>query len=108
MLQVRHHNDRRVRGLISKDAAARLGLASQAALVLSAVSLRGGSCQVCEIEAVGRVPVVDPVATAVERCGEWNYDIGSRRATTLHAISASADLGVYVCRHRVEGYVIRR
>jgi hypothetical protein len=105
--QVRHHDDRRVRGLVSKDAAARLGLASQAALVLSAVSLRRGGVQIREVEAVGGGPVVDRVATAVERCGEWNYDIGSRRATALHAVSASADLGVYDCRHRAEGYVIR-
>jgi hypothetical protein len=84
VVQARHVNDRRVRGLIGHDAGARLGLSIVATLGLSAVGFRRDGVQIREVEAVGnRFPVSGIVGTAGERSGNWDDDVSSRWTTTL-------------------------
>jgi hypothetical protein len=102
--QVRNKKHRRVLGLGSNNADARLRRDVPPTLVLSAVSIRRHSVVVREIIAPALVTF-----GAVERFGEWDADALHFWASALFASDASAwaHSTVHVCRDRVVGKVVR-
>jgi hypothetical protein len=107
--QVRGYNDdRRVFSLGSNDPGAilRIGPAIPA-LVLPAVSLRGDSVQIREVEASGLVspPVV---VGAVEGFRDWEDDVLCGWAAALPHFFAEADLAVSLSSNVIETHVRSR
>jgi hypothetical protein len=102
--QVRNKNDRRVLGLGSNNADARLRRDVPPTLVLSGVSIRRNGLEIREIEGPGLVVFVG----AVERFGEWDADALLFWASALFASNpAWAHSNEHVCRDRVVGNVVR-